>query len=66
VNRYSKSIVALAGWLALLGQALANGSVDATEAGALVTAGGVVLGVFYARNRPPEPVEELPEGWGPS
>jgi hypothetical protein len=59
VIRYSKTIVALAGWLALLGQALANGTVDATEAGALVTSGAVVIGVFAARNRDPAPAQDF-------
>ncbi len=49
--QYSKFLVALGGWFALLGESLAGNGVDAAEAGALVMAGLAAVGVYQARNR---------------
>jgi hypothetical protein len=48
MKRYSKTLVAVAGWIALLGQSLAGNGIDAAEAGALVTGALIVFGVYQA------------------
>lgn len=57
MSKYSKTLVALAAFVALLGQALANGSIDAAEGGALLTALVGVAAVFAVRNRPADPTD---------
>jgi len=52
MTQYSKFLVALGGWFALLGESLAGNGVDAAETGALVLAGLAAAGVYQARNRP--------------
>jgi uncharacterized membrane protein YfbV (UPF0208 family) len=52
VAQYSKFLAALAGVIALLGQAIYSGGIDASEAGALVTAAITAAGVYKAHNRP--------------
>jgi hypothetical protein len=52
MSPYRKALVAAAGVLLVVGQALADGDVDAAEVGVIATAVATALGVFYARNTP--------------
>lgn len=45
-----KLLVAVAGVLAALGTSLADGSIDAQEAGVIAGAVAVAVGVYFAKN----------------
>jgi hypothetical protein len=50
VGQYSKFIVALGGFVAVLVQVVEDGVVDSAEVGVLATAAVVAGGVFFKRN----------------
>lgn len=55
---YRKFLVALGPVLVVLGEALRDGNVDATEVGLLAATVAGAVGVFFARNAPaPAPAE---------
>jgi hypothetical protein len=50
LGQYSKFIVAIAGFVAVVGQVAEDGEVDTAEFGLVVTALAVAVGVFFKRN----------------
>jgi len=52
IGHYSKFIVALGGFVAVLVQVVADGEVTAEETGIVTTAAVVAAGVFFKRNTP--------------
>lgn len=53
MSNYRKLVVALAGVLSVVGQALADAQLDASEVGVIASAVAVAIGVFYAKNESP-------------
>lgn len=50
--KYKKAIVAFGAFLGVVGASLADGTIDATETGAIVVAALGVFGVYRATNAP--------------
>lgn len=55
---YRKFLVALAPVLVVLGEALRDGSVDASEVGLLASVVAGAIGVFFVRNQPAPPAQD--------
>jgi hypothetical protein len=56
MKAYSKTIAALAGLIAVVGQAVADGSVTSAEWGLIATAAATVVAVYQVRNASDEVV----------
>lgn len=52
MQKYNKAVVAVAGFLTVLGAVLADGSVSVEETGALVVSALTAAGVFRVPNKP--------------
>lgn len=50
--QYSKTLVAAASTLAIIGETVSDGIVSQTEAGAIATSAIATFGVWRARNKP--------------
>lgn len=53
MSKYKKAVVAVAGFLTVLGAALEDASISADEAGVLVVTALTAFGVFAVKNAPP-------------
>lgn len=52
--KYSKAFVALAGFAGVFAAVAADGNISASDAGALVVAALAAVGVYQAKNAPPD------------
>jgi hypothetical protein len=59
VKQYRKGLIALAGFLTVLGGVLSDGSVSTLEWGALATAAATAFGVYRVPNEPDPEVAEI-------
>jgi hypothetical protein len=59
MKKYRKGLIALGGFLAVLGGALSDGAISGIEWGALATAASVAFGVYRVPNEPDPEVAEI-------